>query len=365
MKGPHQQSDGAIVPGTQRTLDAAVNLSWTLYDFGGRGGRIAAARSLLDAASLAANRTLQQTVAGVVQGYYGVVAADGNVQAAKTNESATARALEVARAKRGAGVVTLADVLQAETAYQQAVLARVQAEGTATSNRGGLAVAMGLPADRVLAVAAEPVPSEAPTLTARISDLLAEAARQRPDLAAARAARDAAQADVTVARSTGLPSITIGASHNYVNQQNVLPRENYNTVGVNVNVPLFSGFSVAYGVRQAKATLDEKEADVEQVRLQVSLDVWDGYHGLESANEQLKVSQALLKAALENQDVAIGRYEAGVATIVDVLTAQAAAATARVQRVSAEYNWELARAQLALALGRLTSAEPLSDAALQ
>jgi outer membrane protein TolC len=57
----------------------------------------------------------------------------------------------------------------------------------------------------------------------------------------------------------------------------------------------------------------------------------------------------------------LGRYQSGVGTIIDVLTAQSAAASARVLRINAEFGWEVARAQLALALGRLSGTQPLSN----
>ena len=71
----------------------------------------------------------------------------------------------------------------------------------------------------------------------------------------------------------------------------------------------------------------------------------------------------LLKTAEDNLQAALGRYQAGVGTIIDVLTAQNAAATVRTLRINAELNWKVSRAQMALALGRLTSAQPLAPGA--
>jgi outer membrane protein TolC len=264
----------------------------------------------------------------------------------------------VARSLREGGVATLADVLQAETAYDQAVLARVQAERAAISAHGTLAVVIGLPADQPLKLDAEPVPAEVPALTARMADLMAEAVRQRPDLAAARAARDSAEADVTVARAAGRPSISIQAGHDFVGTSG-MANQNYSQVGIYVTVPIFTGFNVAYGVRQAQAALEAREANAEQVRLNVSLDVWNAYYALDSANQQLAATATLLKTAENNQQVAVGRYRSGVGTIIDLLTAQTAAANALQLRISAELGWQVARAQLALALGRLSGAEPL------
>jgi outer membrane protein len=360
--GEHADTVGNVVPNDQNTGDAALNLSWTLYDFGRRDGRIRSARKLLDAAAATASGSAQQTVFRVVQSYYGVAAADATLEAAKTTVATTARSLEIARALHGGNVGTLADELQAETAHDQALLTRIQADSAAETARGTLAVTLGLPADQPLTLDAQPVPVEVPVLSLRMADLMAEATRQRPDLAAALAQRDAAEANVAIARAAGRPSISIGASRNFIGTTG-LPDQRYSQLSLAVTVPIFTGFAVSYGVRQAQAALQASEANAEQVRLGVSLGVWNAYYALDSANQQLAATAALLKTSQNNEQVALGRYQAGVGTIVDVLTAQTATATARQVRVNAELGWRVARAQLALALGRLSNAEPLADAA--
>jgi outer membrane protein len=357
--GTHQDDNGVVTSSDQTTKDAAINLSWTLYDFGGREGRIRNARYLLDAAAGTASSVSQQTILSVVQDYYGVVAADAGLVAAQTTENNAAQSLEIARALRQGGVATLADVLQAETAYDQAMLARIQAAQTVKTSRGGLAVLIGSDANQALKLAADPVPAQAPALSARMEDLMAEAAKQRPDLAAARAEVDAAVAAVTVARAAGRPSISISAGRSTINQTGI-PTQSFGQVGINVTIPIFTGFQVGYSVRAAQAALESSEVNAEQARLNVSLEVWNGYYELDSANQQLATTSTLINTASNNEEVAVGRYKSGVSTIIDLLTAQNAAANARQLRISAELNWEVSRAQLALALGRLTGAQPLS-----
>ena len=357
--GEHADINGNVSSEPQNTRDAAINLSWLLYDFGGREGRISGARHLLDAAGATANNAVQQTVLNVVQAYYGLVAADELVKAAQTTESDASRALDVARGLSQGGAASLADVLQAETAYDQARLASVQADAAARIARGTLATTLGLPADRSFKLAADPVPATAPRLSARIGDLMAEAARQRPDLIAALAQRDAAVSDITVARAQGRPSISLSAGRSFADTPGV-PHENDTAIGVSVTIPIFTGFNVDYSVRQAQGALDLSDANLAQIRLNVSQSVWSAYHSLDSDNQQLEVTSGLLATAEKNEEVALGRYEGGVATIVDVLTAQSAAALARQTRINTELNWQVARAQLAFALGRLTSAEPLA-----
>jgi outer membrane protein len=358
--GNHVDALGEIVPGAQNTKDAAITLTWALYDFGGRTSRIRSARHLLDAAAGTLSRTSQQVILSVFQAFYGAVAAEATLVAAKATEDATAHSLEVAYARRSGGVASLGDVLQAETAHGQAVLARIQADASAKSAHGTLAVAIGARVDQSLRLEAEPVPSEVQPLTARMSDLIAQAARQRPDLAAALAQRDAAEANVTVARAVGRPSISLQAARELADTTGI-PNQTFNQIGIYLTVPIFTGFNVGYGVRQAQAALVGAEANADQVRLTVSLDVWNAYYSLDSANQQLGVTANLTQTAQNNQDVALGRYQSGIGTILDVLTAQTGAANARQLRINAELSWKVARAQLALALGHLSGAEPLID----
>lgn len=357
--GEHVDVTGNLVSSPQTTRDAALMLSYTLYDFGGRSARIEGARRLLDAAAATVNDVSQQTVFNAVQSFYGVAAADAMLAAAQTSESTAGQSLEVARSLRTGGVATLGDVLQAQTAYDLAKLARVQADAAAKSARGTLAVALGLTADQPLKLVCDPVPARGEAFQARVSDLMAEAQRQRPDLAAALAQRDAARANVAAARAVGRPSISIQAGRNVIDTAGVAD-QSYSQVGIYVTVPIFNGFSTAYGVRQAQAAAEASEANVEQLKLGVSLSVWNAYYAVDSSNQQLSATAALTATAQDNQQVAMGRYQSGVGTMLDVLTAQTAAATARQSRIGAEYGWQVARAQLALALGRLHGTDSLN-----
>ncbi len=67
----------------------------------------------------------------------------------------------------------------------------------------------------------------------------------------------------------------------------------------------------------------------------------------------MQSSADLVASASQNADVALGRYKAGVGNIIDVITAQAALASARAQRIQARFNWDIARASLAYSMGQL------------
>ena len=96
-------------------------------------------------------------------------------------------------------------------------------------------------------------------------------------------------------------------------------------------------------------------ARVDAVRLHVALDVWTAYQSLTTANQPIRTTIDLLNSPEQSELVALGRYKAGGGPILEVLNAQTALASARLQRVQATLDWPVYRATLAQAIGALDS----------
>ena len=169
---------------------------------------------------------------------------------------------------------------------------------------------------------------------------------------AAEAQVKAAQAGIDIARATGMPSLSLSAGKSYVDTG--LPYATRgSSIGVTLSIPVFTGFNTTYRVRSAEAQLDAKAALHEQLAKQVSLDVWRSYYALKTSIESVRASADLVASAEASERVATGRYKAGVGGILDLLNAQSALASARQQNIQALYNWRIARAALAQAMGQL------------
>jgi hypothetical protein len=87
-------------------------------------------------------------------------------------------------------------------------------------------------------------------------------------------------------------------------------------------VPIFSGFETTYRVRSAEAQLDVRAAQRDRLRNQVALDVWKAYQNLNTASQSLTATSDLVASAEQSERVALGRYKAGVGTVLDLLTAR-------------------------------------------
>jgi outer membrane protein TolC len=85
----------------------------------------------------------------------------------------------------------------------------------------------------------------------------------------------------------------------------------------------------------------------------VAQQVYTSYYALQTATQRNKSTETLLISATRSDEVARARYRAGVGTIVDLITAQTALASARAQASQARWNWGLALAQLAHDVGVL------------
>lgn len=351
--------DGKLVEARKDTTGGApyrqetgsLTLSWLVYDFG-RSASLENARELLEAAAASQEDKIQTVFLATVQAYYQVQAALASLEAAKVSQKAAEESFRAAEAKYQAGMVTPADKLQAQTAWSQAILTTQQAQGTWQTARGALAAVMGLDAHQAPALAT-PLQTVMPEAFEReLAGLIEVARARRADLRAAEAQVRASQAASELARAGGRPTVSMAnvATRDRI-EHNAFTTSS--SLGMTVTLPLFSGFNTTYKVKAAEAQVDAKVAQRDRIRLQVAQDVWNAYQNLQSAGQSLRTTDDLIKSAEAAEAMARGRYKAGVGSLLDLLTAQNALASARQQRVQAAYNWNLYRATLAQSMGAL------------
>jgi outer membrane protein len=331
----------------QQFYGPTVNVSWLLFDFGGRSGTVAETREVLLAADWTHNAVLQNVVLGVQGAYFEYMATKALLAAQQTTFSEARTNLEAATQRHRVGLATIADVLQAKTALSQAQLTLETTQGALQTTRGALALSMGLPANVPYDV--EPPRDTLPPLgiTDSVDALIERAVRERPDLAAARAQAREARARVSVARSQALPSLAVSGSAGRTHFINNPTVGNSYTASVSIEIPFFSGWSQVYDIRGAAALARAAEQRARGMEQQVIFQVFDAYYGLRTATQRVRTSADLLASATQSEQVALGRYKAGAGSLLDLLTAQAALADARAQAIEARFSWYTALAQLA------------------
>jgi outer membrane protein len=342
--------------------NASVSLSWVLYDFGGRSAALKNASALLAAAQANQLATLQTVFGTVAKDFYTAQAAQGSLASAREVERTAQTSANVATARVDRGVAAISDQLQAQTAYAEAVVNRTKAESDWASAVGTLASDMNLaPATNIALPDVGDGVKPDHEFGDSVAALIEDAQQHYPGIAAAEAQVAAARAKAVQTRAEGLPRLSLVAQYSFNNQPTSLQlgfpvfpathREWY--LGFQVTIPIFEGFARTYQVRQADAQTELQIDLLAEARQQVGLDVWNSYQLLQGATKNLDNSARLLILAQRSYEAAQRRYEIGVGSMLELLSAQSSLANGKKQRIQALTDWRSARLQLASKLGKL------------
>ena len=342
----------------QRTAEYGADASWLLFDFGGREAAIDETRQALVAANWSHDAVIQNVMLQVEQAYYQYVTARALLAAAEATLAEARRNLDAAEARHDAGLATIADVLQARTAASQAELSVETLRGQIATGRGALATSMGLPANTPFDVEALPENLPEARVSEDVEQYLGQAQRERPDLAAAQAAVRGAQAHVKRVKAEGYPSLTAQGSAYRLHTEGIDAVSKPYTAQIALRMPIFTGFSHGYDVRESEADADAARARFEGLQQAVILQVWTSYYEFKTAEQRLRTTADLVNSATQSHDVALGRYQEGVGSILDLLSAQASLASARAADVQARADWFVSLAQLAHDTGTLDAPAP-------
>jgi len=359
------KSQGSAVAGrfnySQVSYTPALSLNFLIYDFGGRESAIEEYRQGLLSANWTHNAMVQNVMLQVETAYYNYLYAKALAQALEVSVQQAQTNFDAAEQRHKAGLATIADVLQAKTALSQAQLSLDTVKGQIMTMRGALANSVGLPADVEYDIE-EALPEDIPVdkVGLQVTQLIEKAKEKRPDLASSRAQFFKSEAHVKTVKAKGLPAITAGGNVSRIYYDNNPVRTNNYQATLLFRVPIFTGFSQTYDEMQARADADNKKAQLASMESSVVLQVWTDYYNLKTAEQTVKTSKDLLNSAQQSYDVALGRYKAGVGSILDLLSAQNSLVNARASSVQARADWFLSITQLAHDIGWLGLESTLS-----
>jgi outer membrane protein TolC len=169
---------------------------------------------------------------------------------------------------------------------------------------------------------------------------------------AALANTQAAHAQVAAARAAYWPALTVGASTGYSGTQGTgTGFSNNSQLRLGLSWNIFDGFAREAQIATQEANAEVAEAQASDDARNVDAGVTTYLAQLDAAYASVAITQTSVVAAEENLRVVSERYQVGVATIVDVLTAQTALDQARVDAVNARFTYLRAKAQLEALVG--------------
>ena len=344
------QTTGNLVA-AQNRYGPNLTLGWVLFDFGQRAAEVEAQRYRLLAANLAQNRTLQDVAFQVEQAYYRVLGFEALVRATREQLNSFETGLDATRRRRESGLATIGDVYRAETAAGQARLLVQRTEGELSKSRGALNNAVGIPVNFPLRL--RPWDDRPPVreISQSVDGLLERIKQDRPDLVAAEARARAARASARAAAAAGKPSVEIAGAAGRVEFTDSRPGVDTFNIGVLLRVPIFTGYRDTYTLRQAEAVAEQAESSRDLLYRQAELDVWQAYFDLQTAATNVNSSASLVKSATQSAKSAVARYQGGVGSLLDMITAQSDETQSRVLLIQSHLDWYTALARLNFALG--------------
>ena len=239
----------------------------------------------------------------------------------KDNIDLQQKALELTQVRHDGGVASGLDVSEAGTLLDTTQATYIGLGVQRTQFEHALAVLLGkAPAEfslpgATLSLSPPAIPPGLP------SDLL----ERRPDVAKAERLMAANNAQIGVARAAFFPSLSLTGSGGLlgsgIGNLFTLPSLVWSAAG-NVTAPLFTGGSLQGNLARAQATYDESVANYRQQVLTAFQEVEDGLSGLRVLEEQADAYEKAVQSAQQTVDISTSRYREGLATFLEVITAQ-------------------------------------------
>ncbi|WP_198470703.1 TolC family protein [Acetomicrobium sp. S15 = DSM 107314] len=341
-----RRSPASAVDRTYDDYTASVALSQKISDSGRNAAQLRVQSEMTTASRSNFMGVAEQVAYGVREAYFGVLAAKRNVEVASEVVKQFEEHLLQAQGFYEAGVAPRFDVTKAQVDLSNAKLELIRTESALELAWRTLDNAMGMPRapnyDIEEALTFEPHEIS-------VNEAASRAYSHRPDLKAMEAQRRAAEESVTFAAKGDAAVLSLFAAYSFQGENFPL-EEGWNT-GLSISIPVVDGRLVQNQVKEAQANLQAAMADEESLRQKVLLEVQDAYLSLVESRERIAVAELGVKQAMENLELAMGRYAAGVGSPIEVTDATVSYRDAQNNHVQALYDYNIAHAALLKAMG--------------
>jgi outer membrane protein TolC len=326
---------------------ALANASLTLFSYESIQ-RFHAARTAEDAAKLTYNDTLDAITRVVGSAYIQIIQEGSRITAeeaqVKNAQALYNQAVDQLRAGTSPKIDVTRSSVQLHTEQYNLSIAR----NNFAIAKLNLSRVIGLPLGQVFDLADELPYADINPPT--VEDALNSAYQARNDFLAALRSVKSAEYQVSAARGERYP--VLAASGDYGLQGSTFGHSHGTfTFQAGLSVPIFTGGRIKGDITEAEATLFQRKAEAENLRGQVDYDVRTAFLNLQAAKEQVEVSRQNVELANENLSRSEERFRAGVTDSVEVVQAEQSLASANDQYIASLYSHNLAKLQLARALG--------------
>ena len=327
-----------------------------LYDGGQMARRIKDAKLSAQSAGETARRTRQEVIFHVIKAYTDILLAQENVRVAESALKTATSDLERAQARQEEGQGVPSDLMSAHVYLAQAQEDFLQSRNAVEVAGATLSVAMGLPEEAVNNI--EPGLEEMKYDAGALAEREHRALTTRPDLRGFNLGVERAANGARLARAEFLPKVSAFTAWEEDNETFLSHGGNNWMAGLTLNFNLFDGGADRARLAAAHYRQAQARAQAAQMAADVKLQVREAYLNLSTAGQRLEVSRHARSQAEESLRIVQNRYEAGLATITDLLRVETARTAAQKNYLNALFDYRLGCAALELATGELAEDSP-------
>jgi len=328
--------------------------TWNLFDSFASWRGIHRAELVKAAAAHQLERADQEIVFGVVSAYDGVRLAKKELEVAEQAIKSAQAILERSKARVESGVAVQSDLLNAQVRLAARKQELIRAKNNLSLARAELRRAMGISTDKEI----EPVEAlvERTLPEKSLGELEKQAMEMRPDLKRIRSEEAAQEQSVAIAKASFGPRVNAFADWEVDHPTFVSGGGGNNWIaGIEVQVDLFQGGARRARLQRERAMQEKVAALKDAARDAIRLEVDRAYYDLDTARQQVEVAKTAIAQAQESLRITQNRYESGVSTITDLLSAEEAASRSQADYWQTVYRYHTSYANLELATGTLNN----------
>jgi NodT family efflux transporter outer membrane factor (OMF) lipoprotein len=336
--------------GVVRDYQLPVDLSYEADVWGSIRRSVQASRAIAQASAADLENVTLTMRAELALDYFQLRGLDARRQLLDSTVAAYDRALQLTSARHDQGVASGSDVAQARTQLDTTRSEATDLGVARAQFEHAIAILVGKP-PALLTIPPSPLAGTPPAIPASLPSELVE---RRPDVASAERRVAAANAEIGVAKAAYFPSVSLtggGGLESAALATVISGGSNLWSVGASVVATAFEGGRRRAATDQAIAARDAAAATFRQNVLTAFQDVEDNLAALRILAEEEGQHAEAVAAAEESLSLALTRYQSGVTTYLEVVTAQSAALANQVTAVDILTRRMTASVQLIKALG--------------
>jgi outer membrane protein TolC len=343
--------DTDIVIQSYNAIGAVAQVNMTLFDARSLPALLQA-NSERDAQRFASAESLRQLSFEVSNAFLATLGTDQVLEASRNRFEYARQALEAAKARYAAGLVSVNDVTRAELEYATAEMGVIQVKGQVETTYLELGFLLDdTETARKKLVIPEFLLREAEDGPPAVERMIAEAQNRRLDLGSLRYQAKAQRALMIEPTLRWLPSLSFNGQYRYTNESGLTGRPTNWNVGLTLSWAVFDGFSRNADYKERKALAVLADLDVKTAMRKVELDVRDALVSLDNQRATLKQALVARDVARKNATETAELYRQGLGTALQAADANVRLFEAEVELVRERYGLGIAFLDFEAALG--------------